>query len=86
MSCRYRNNESYYCQIKCRVINPEDLVICEDCSYYETDKKQKIFCSDCEKEFDSAETSVVLVKGKEFPKCPHCGKVIGIKKNDEMLR
>ena len=67
------------------MINPEELNICEECSYYKVGKKEKIFCSNCEMDFELTEDRKVLVKGKEFPKCPHCGKVIGIKRDDKML-
>ncbi len=85
MSCRHWNNKSYYCKVKDKIINPEESSICEECANYERNKKEKIFCSNCEAEFELTEDRKVWVKDKEFPKCPTCGEVIGIERDDKML-
>ena len=86
MLCCHWNNESYYCNVKNRVINPEESSVCEECLNYEASKKPKtFFCYNCEAEFELTEDRKVQVKDKEFPKCPICGEVIGIKRDDRMI-
>jgi ribosomal protein L37AE/L43A len=71
--------------VRDRVISPEESSICEQCMNFEVSKKQKIFCNFCEKEFETTEDRKVLVKGKEFHKCPNCGQIIGVRRDDRIL-
>lgn len=86
MLCSNWNSESHFCSIKSRIINPEEVTICEECLDYKTSKKEKkLFCKSCEVEFELTENRKVLIKGKEFTKCPRCGEVLGIDRDNKWL-
>jgi hypothetical protein len=71
--------------VKTRVINPEETNVCVECTSYKPINNQKMFCNNCEKEFELTKDNWVQIKDKEFPKCPVCGNVIGIERDDSML-
>ena len=87
MLCCHWNKETFFCKLRKRVINPEELDICENCiDYKKLENVEDLFCVNCQESFQLSESGVVLIKGKEFAKCPICGEVIGVDTTDSVLR
>lgn len=87
MTCSHRNPETYFCSVKKRSVPPEQIDICENCPDYKLDVNlNQLFCNSCEKNFNLTQNRIVIIKGKEFAKCPDCGEVIGIGRDNQMLR
>jgi hypothetical protein len=85
MSCSHWNEETYFCEIKQKIINPEDIAICEECSSYKPKALQNITCIYCGASFEPTKSKRIEIKDQEFIKCPFCQKVIGLERDDKTL-
>ncbi len=86
MSCRHWNKETFFCNLKKKEIVPEQISVCEECSHYRIiDEEDEVFCTACQKLFRLTKDQEVFIKGKEFAKCPTCGEVSGIDRDNEIL-
>ena len=89
MVCTHWDKESYFCNHKKVTINPDELSNCaETCLDYSIPIKQKeivVTCNRCDAQFPLNKATRIEVKSKEYIKCPNCGTVVDLKRDDKTL-
>jgi len=87
MACRHWRQEDFFCVKKQETINPDELADCaETCSNYEPRRKREIvICNNCGAKFPLKGTTKIGIKTEEYPRCPSCGIVVGVWRDDEKL-
>jgi ssDNA-binding Zn-finger/Zn-ribbon topoisomerase 1 len=86
MVCYHRNKLTQYCSIKKRVVNPEELYICENCNDFKKfSKSEHVSCDNCGVNFSKRKNAKIEIKTVETMVCPNCKKVIGIRTDDKSL-
>jgi DNA-directed RNA polymerase subunit RPC12/RpoP len=87
MICQHWRQEDSFCTEKEETVNPDEVSDCaETCPDYEPSGECEIVtCSTCGTEFPLKKTNKIEVNNREYPRCPACGTVVGLKRDDEKL-
>lgn len=87
MVCKHWRQEDYLCVQKEKTVNPDELRDCaETCPDYEPGREhESVICRDCYTRFPLKKANKIEVNNEEYPKCPECGAIAGLKRDDGKL-
>jgi NAD-dependent SIR2 family protein deacetylase len=87
MKCKHWRQEDSFCVQEEKTVNPDELGDCaEMCPDYKPSRGYEIVtCISCDTEFPLKKANIIEVNNKEYPKCPTCGTVRGLERDDEKL-
>lgn len=87
MMCKHWREEDSFCVKKEKTVDLDELSGCaETCPDYKSSREHEIVtCGICDTEFPLKKANKIEVDNKEYPKCPTCGTVMGLKRDDEKL-
>jgi DNA-directed RNA polymerase subunit RPC12/RpoP len=87
VTCKHWRSEDSFCLQEEETVNEDELDDCaEGCPYYEPSRKYTtVICSSCGTEFPLRKANKVEINNKEHPKCPTCGTVVGLERDNEQL-